>query len=163
MALDVYSRGVFNDSLKSIHQILRRHFFEVHDNSSSFGLHMSHVIRLIKKQRDADHRDTVIYSFIYAVCASVCDERFGFWMTWTKKQSAIQIIQYFYLFFKRRMITSRTNPTDRSEGSSHRFWCLCQECLASLPCISIRPSIMFKSDQTDHLCTSLDFFLRVTY
>lgn len=72
-------RRVINDCIEFVHQFLWLHALNaVYYNSSTSGGHMNHIIRLVTKQGDADHRDTMIYGLIYAISAPVSDERSGF-------------------------------------------------------------------------------------
>lgn len=72
-------RGVINDGIESIHQLLRlRSLDVVHDNCNPFGLHMSQIIWLVTEQGDPDHRHTMIYGLIYAISAPMSDKCSGF-------------------------------------------------------------------------------------
>ncbi len=75
-------RGVINDGIESIHQVLRLCSLDVvHDNSNPFSLHMRQIISLVTKQGDPDHWNAMIYGLIYAISASMSDECSGFRVT----------------------------------------------------------------------------------
>lgn len=76
-----YSRGVINDCLQCLEQICTRYCLKVHYDTCSFGLHATDVISLIRKQRNANHGDSMVDRLIDAVGSTMSYKGFGFWMT----------------------------------------------------------------------------------
>lgn len=88
-------RWVMDHGLYGINEIFGLHGVKIEDDSSPFGTHVDHVVRLVSKQGDSHHRYPMVDSFIHSIRPTMSDEGLGLWVTW--RQSRRTHMEYIYI------------------------------------------------------------------
>lgn len=79
------SRGIVNDCVQCINQVLRLHCVEIHLNCSSFCYHVSNVVMLVSKHGNPNHWDPMVDGFIEPVGPTMRNKGLCQRMAWNRE------------------------------------------------------------------------------